>query len=228
MLIFLLVMVTLEVSIMAVLIGITISRIAGLPVISTKTGCSYSGLLPVSSLFWVPALIFEPVLCFLVLARTWKDLPRGIIFGRAPNLPAVLARDSILYFILVFINLLAATIIFANFPHFINVINPCVCPLLSWEAEWASAIPSLLGSRLLLNMRERMLQTEVMTNKELGLPSGTEDSVATLVAGSNPRHSHYRNQSRSYGVSTDIGSVEMKSFVEMQSPDARYDYTPRR
>ncbi|KII84627.1 hypothetical protein PLICRDRAFT_355137 [Plicaturopsis crispa FD-325 SS-3] len=152
---------------MAVLMGKTMVELRRLPVIATNTGCAYTGLLPTSSLFWTPALIFEPILCLCVVVKTWKDLPRGIIWGPAKTLPAVLARDSFMYFITVFASLLAATIIWAHYPHYINLINP-----------WASAIPSLLGSRLLLNMRATMLETEVLTTKGIGMPM--DDDTITL------------------------------------------------
>ncbi|KII84626.1 hypothetical protein PLICRDRAFT_117526 [Plicaturopsis crispa FD-325 SS-3] len=186
MLVFLAVMCALEIGAMAVLIGITIERLQDLPVVSAATGCSYSGLLPVSSLFWTPALVFEPILCFLVVAKTWKDLPKSIFWGYVPHLPAVLARDSLLYFFVVFANLVAATIIWAQYPHYINVINPYVplhLPRVCTQTfvVWASAIPSLLGSRLLLNMRERMLQTDVITNRNLPIPMH-DTQVSTLRA----------------------------------------------
>ena len=43
--------------------------LTALPVISTSTGCYYSGIFSISALFWLPALVYEPVLCLMVL---WK------------------------------------------------------------------------------------------------------------------------------------------------------------
>ncbi len=49
-----------------------------LPVISTSTGCYYTGIFSISALFWLPALVYEPVLCLMVLWKIreeyWLDL----------------------------------------------------------------------------------------------------------------------------------------------------------
>ncbi|GJE86383.1 hypothetical protein PsYK624_024630 [Phanerochaete sordida] len=52
-----------------------------------------------------------------------------------------------LYFVVVFIELLVSTIIWSRAPQYINIINP-----------WSAALPSLLGSRLMLSMREGVLK----------------------------------------------------------------------
>ena len=46
----------------------------GLPVISTDTGCYYSGIFSISAFFWLPALVYEPVLCLMVV---WKAREGG-------------------------------------------------------------------------------------------------------------------------------------------------------
>ncbi|EKM61872.1 uncharacterized protein PHACADRAFT_205002 [Phanerochaete carnosa HHB-10118-sp] len=130
---------SLEVVAMAVLVGITMGHLEGLPLRSTATGCAYQGLLSLSSLFWIPGLVYEPILFVLVAYKAWDP------FGRQPTLPLVkrIARDSLMYFVAVFAELLVSTIIWAHAPQYINIVNP-----------WSAALPSLLGSRLMLNMRE--------------------------------------------------------------------------
>lgn len=44
-----------------------------LPVISTATSCYYSGLSRLSVVFWIPPLIFELVLCLLVVWKAWDE-----------------------------------------------------------------------------------------------------------------------------------------------------------
>ena len=44
-----------------------------LPVISTATGCYYSGLSRLSAIFWIPPLIFELILCLLVVWKAWDE-----------------------------------------------------------------------------------------------------------------------------------------------------------
>ncbi len=56
-----------------ILVDINRCRKTGLPIISTPTGCAYQGLLKTSALFWLPGLVFEPVLFALVAYRAWGD-----------------------------------------------------------------------------------------------------------------------------------------------------------
>ncbi|KAH7931422.1 hypothetical protein BV22DRAFT_15306 [Leucogyrophana mollusca] len=152
----------LEVATMIALIVMTLSSIENLPIISTPTGCSYEGLLPLSALFWTPALIVEPILCTLVLRKALYSI-RG-----HGSLSAMLARDSI------FVELTASTIVWAHFPDYINIFMP-----------WSAALPSLLGNRLLLNMREHFAPRELHTEFELTTmaPRQPEESQQTDLMG---------------------------------------------
>lgn len=47
---------------------------AELPVVSTPTGCYYSGISSISGLIWLPALTFELFLCLLVVWKAWGDV----------------------------------------------------------------------------------------------------------------------------------------------------------
>ncbi|OCH90454.1 hypothetical protein OBBRIDRAFT_600561 [Obba rivulosa] len=136
---FMLIMSATEVSVMAVLIGVTISRIEHLPVVSTSTGCEYTGLFSFSALFWLPSLVYEPILLVLVIYQAW---PTSKTAPRTPML-TYMARDSLLYFVPVYAELLASTVIWAHYPEYINLVMP-----------WSAALPSVLGSRMLLNTRE--------------------------------------------------------------------------
>ncbi|OCH90461.1 hypothetical protein OBBRIDRAFT_793339 [Obba rivulosa] len=142
---FLLTMSAIEVSVMVILIGVTISRIERLPVISTPTGCEYTGIFALSALFWLPGLVYEPILLLLVVHKAWP------LSKSAPRVPMIIrmARDSLLYFTLVFVELLVSTVIWAHFPKYINIIMP-----------WSAALPSVLGSRMLLNTREAAYKKE--------------------------------------------------------------------
>ncbi|TCD63508.1 hypothetical protein EIP91_005341 [Steccherinum ochraceum] len=146
-LLLLLAMCALEMAAMASLVGVTIGNLEHLPIASTPTGCYYRGLLELSALFWVPGLIFEPILCILVIYKAWS--PKNP--SRSIPLVATVARDSLLYFIAIFAILLCSTIIWAVNPTYINMVMP-----------WSAALPSILGSRLLLNMREKVYQSGEM------------------------------------------------------------------
>ncbi|KAF9246844.1 hypothetical protein BU15DRAFT_69705 [Melanogaster broomeanus] len=133
---FLIALSVVETAVMTVLIVFTITHIESLPVVSTSTGCYYEGLLPLSAGFWIPAMIVEPILCLLVLKKA-LDRTRG-----RTRLSVLLARDSLQYFIVIFAELVASTVVWANHPYYINTVMP-----------WSAAIPSLMGTRLLLNTR---------------------------------------------------------------------------
>ncbi|KAI0317213.1 hypothetical protein OF83DRAFT_1283573 [Amylostereum chailletii] len=148
-----------EVAVMAVFLGITLAHISELPVVSTSTGCYYSGIFSISALFWLPALVFEPVLCLLVVWKAWgEDLLDRLRRGRprtaledavtadTSKLVKVFARDSLIYFIGIFVELIINTVIWSHYNRYINIVVP-----------WSGALPSILGSRLFLHMREAIL-----------------------------------------------------------------------
>ncbi|KIP05507.1 hypothetical protein PHLGIDRAFT_119737 [Phlebiopsis gigantea 11061_1 CR5-6] len=131
---------------MAVLIGVTMGHLEGLPIMSTTTGCAYKGFLQAKSLFWIPGLVFEPILFLMVAYKAWS--PRKD-FHPVP-LITQMARDSMLYFVAVFLELLVSTVVWAHAPQYINIFNP-----------WSAALPSLMGSRLMLSMREAVAAQDV-------------------------------------------------------------------
>ncbi|KAI0265945.1 hypothetical protein BC834DRAFT_877078 [Gloeopeniophorella convolvens] len=123
----------LEIAVMIIFVGVTMAHISHLPVVSTSTGCYYSGIFSISALFWLPALVFEPILCLLVVWKAWGDdiirwlAPRAnsrskddALVLEAPPMVKAMARDSI------FFELLVNTTIWSHFNQYINVIMPCV------------------------------------------------------------------------------------------------------
>ncbi|KAG1739880.1 uncharacterized protein EDB91DRAFT_1134250 [Suillus paluster] len=127
-----------EITAMALLIGVTIARVERFPVVSTPVGCVFEGLAPLSAIFWTPALVIEPIICILVLKKVLLDRQAR------SELAMFLARDSLLYFLVIFMELVASTVVWARFPDYIDLFMP-----------WSMALPSLLCNRLLLNMRGR-------------------------------------------------------------------------
>ncbi|KAI0264141.1 hypothetical protein BC834DRAFT_883779 [Gloeopeniophorella convolvens] len=170
----------LEIAIMIVFVGVTMAHISHLPVISTSTGCYYSGIFSISALFWLPALVFEPILCLLVVWKAWGDdiirwlAPRASSRSKdalAPGAPPIvkaMARDSI------FFELLVNTTIWSHFNRYINVIMP-----------WSCALPSILGSRLFIHMRQLMLHTEEGSQDDSAPPAtldAFEPATRTLTS----------------------------------------------
>ncbi|TBU52832.1 hypothetical protein BD310DRAFT_831342 [Dichomitus squalens] len=187
-----------EVTVMAILIGITMANISGkcrwcspqaraqplmlvladLPVVSTPTGCYYSGIFSISALFWLPALVYEPILCLMVLWQAW-DQDWTSWFRRAVDrsgtsvrlhqgrLFKVLARDSLIYFVAIFIELIINTVIWSHYNRYINIVVP-----------WAGVLPSILGSRLLLSMREAIRFSEQYGPHATAITNLAEDRTA--------------------------------------------------
>ncbi|KAI0041932.1 hypothetical protein FA95DRAFT_1564881 [Auriscalpium vulgare] len=169
---------------MVALVGTTMAHISRLTTVSTPTGCHYFGIISISAMFWVPALVVEPVLCALVIWKAWgSELAERMGLRRrkskdGPDTPPMMrsmARDSVVYFIGTYSVLLVNTIIWAHFNEFINVIMP-----------WSCALPSLLGSRMFLHMRELMLSGSGSTT--LGLETfeaAGDKGPSTSISGRN-------------------------------------------
>ncbi|KAJ3547759.1 hypothetical protein NM688_g5369 [Phlebia brevispora] len=116
-LVFLLTFCFLEATAMAFLVAFTMAHLRRLPIASTNTGCAYEGLIKVSALFWLPGLVFEPVLFVLVAYKARGSDSRETLISR-------MARESLVYFTGVFVELLLSTVIWACAPQYINIVNP--------------------------------------------------------------------------------------------------------
>ncbi|KAG1793301.1 uncharacterized protein HD556DRAFT_1479403 [Suillus plorans] len=138
---------------MALLIGLTIARVERFPVVSTPAGCLFEGLAPLSAIFWTPALIFEPVICILILKKVFLDRQQR------SELATFLARDRI------FMQLIGSSIVWARYPSYINLFMP-----------WSIVLPSLLCNRLLLNVRGRFARGSEPVPIELAILPSSVDS----------------------------------------------------
>ncbi|KAL4075106.1 hypothetical protein V8B97DRAFT_1539070 [Scleroderma yunnanense] len=127
-----------ELMAMVSLMAVTFTSLERLSIVTTPFGCAFDDLPPFTSLFWVPAIIVEPILCILVLRKAL-----GLLHTHT-GLPAVLARDSLVYFFAVFAELLSMLIAWLTNPLYLNFFFP-----------WTVAFPSLFGCRLLLNIRKQ-------------------------------------------------------------------------
>ncbi|KAM5545597.1 hypothetical protein V8D89_000635 [Ganoderma adspersum] len=180
-----------EVAVMAIFIGITFANIKALPVISTSTGCYYSGIFSISALFWLPALVYEPVLCLMVLWKAREEYWLECFWQQgttaldkdstSSKLVKALARDSLIYFVGVFIELVINTVIWSHYNRYINIVVP-----------WSGALPSILGSRLFLRMREAILFPERYGTDLYAVTSGM-DAQSTV---------HFTGMSRPIPTST--------------------------
>lgn len=69
------------------------SQSIALNIASTPTGCSFTGVIPTKAVLWIPALILEPILCILVLRKSWRTLRSLDKYWNPNTLVAVVARD---------------------------------------------------------------------------------------------------------------------------------------
>jgi len=95
--------------------------------------------------FWIPILFYETFLCGLALLRGWHNFqsaPLSIFFsGRWVF--ETLIRDSVLYFLIIFVTYLVNLVLFAKPSNLVEV-----------PIGFAVAMSCVMGNRLLLNVRE--------------------------------------------------------------------------
>lgn len=131
----------------ATIMGLALSRIE----VTVLTLFDYSFCAPLNLAqityfyaFWIPIIICESLLCALVLARAlngWKRKSTLLAAGR--ELVAVLVRDSVVYFLVLFAVYLTNTVIFVG------------GDVIKTEAavNYAVSMSCVMGSRLCLNVR---------------------------------------------------------------------------
>ncbi|TBU54237.1 hypothetical protein BD310DRAFT_97233 [Dichomitus squalens] len=178
-----------QIGIMATFLGLTLLSISHLSDAIIQDSNCYPAIPPIAVFFWVPALVFEPVLCALVLWAAWGEecahrfrcaigqssSPPGNCTD-TPDLVKILAQDSLIYFLGIFIELAVNAILWINRSSYIRAALP-----------WSYVLPSILGSRLFLSMREAVLfpescdrQRGVLRNMmSIGGPSALEWAVST-------------------------------------------------
>ncbi|KIJ33093.1 hypothetical protein M422DRAFT_264963 [Sphaerobolus stellatus SS14] len=116
-------------------------------------GCYISSLPHRGRFVWVPPLFTEISLCFAMIYKAWTLWPerdlRNVLAERtiSPLLRRIIL-DSILYFFSILMILLMNTTIWLVAPLDYTYIG----------IPWAEAIPCIMGSRLLLNIREHYVQ----------------------------------------------------------------------
>jgi len=144
--------------VLAVLAALFVAQVACLPLvlhvgnyigtatIPGLTGCYASSRPALYFLVTFPSLIYDTILCLLMVYQAWK------IYKDGSNYPlmTVLIRDSVLYFFTNFSITLVNCLIVALAPHIIGKV----------ALGWLVAVPCALGSRLLLNMREHYFREE--------------------------------------------------------------------
>ncbi|KAI0038431.1 hypothetical protein FA95DRAFT_1567752 [Auriscalpium vulgare] len=132
-----------ELGTMVALVPSSVVHFARLHGISTATGCYYASSTAGMTMFWIPALVFEPMLCLLVAWKAWgaavarlmrvrKPRVREVAgvpldFDEVPPLATIMARDSLVYFLGIYSVMVAITIaVGAEIDEFLAVVQPYV------------------------------------------------------------------------------------------------------
>ncbi|KAF8527264.1 hypothetical protein JB92DRAFT_951913 [Gautieria morchelliformis] len=107
-----------------------------------STGCYVAAQPPLYFIAWIPEIIGESILCLLMLYKAWTMYKNS----QSSSLLGLIIRDSVLYFVTMFAILLINCLVsaFAS----VNYLEVAI--------SWTIALPCSLGSRLMLNMRERI------------------------------------------------------------------------
>ncbi|KAF8518254.1 hypothetical protein BU17DRAFT_66498 [Hysterangium stoloniferum] len=139
-------------------------------------------------LMWLPSLVFETTLCAFMLYKAWTAR-----YGKGSHdslLIQIIIRDSITYFVTIFVVLLS------------NCLMWVYAPLPNGEVllGLTIAVPSMMCSRLLLNMREAYFRTgdnrsRVLTHAPIEFIHGKTDRSAGSTSASNTVYDSSRQMS---------------------------------
>lgn len=101
--------------------------------------------------FWIPILVFESLLCALALLRGFQTFrtDQGI-FQSSRYLVRILVRDSIMYFLIMFVTYLTNLLVW--------VVGPV--SLLEIPIGFTVALSCALGNRVILNVRKANREAE--------------------------------------------------------------------
>ncbi|KAK7046448.1 hypothetical protein R3P38DRAFT_2873854 [Favolaschia claudopus] len=134
----------------AVILGTVLHRIKAhahpLPPTPT-TFCAPSNVPSYFFAFWIPIISFESLLCFLALFRgfqTFRTSGGSTLFQSGRHLVAILIRDSLLYFLVMFATYFTNMLVWAS-------ADPS---LLEIPIAFSVALSCTLGNRLIFNVRE--------------------------------------------------------------------------
>jgi len=103
-------------------------------------GCWAGGKSLSLTLTWLNTITFQTILLILTLYKGWEFFIKGM---RQPLLEIVVRDSALYYFSMLFV-------LFANF--FIGLLAPVY--LMQLGISWSLSVPCVIGSRLLLHMRE--------------------------------------------------------------------------
>ncbi|KAK6992677.1 hypothetical protein R3P38DRAFT_2569350 [Favolaschia claudopus] len=117
-----------------------------LPTVPT-TFCAPSNVPSYFFAFWIPIISFESLLCFLALFRgfqTFRTSGGSTLFQSGRHLVAILIRDSVLYFLVMFATYFTNMLVWAS-------ADPSSLEI---PIAFSVALSCTLGNRMIFNVRE--------------------------------------------------------------------------
>ncbi|KAJ7895502.1 hypothetical protein B0H14DRAFT_2333890, partial [Mycena olivaceomarginata] len=160
------------------------------PILGT-TFCVPDGVPDYFFAFWLPIILFESLLCGLALYRGFQTFrAAGTLFQSGRHLVAILIRDSVLYFLVMFATYLTNMLVWASAStNFLEI-----------PIAFSVALSCCLGNRIILNVRE--VNREIVETKE---PSG--ESI---------KHQARETRSSFFGPSEQLTDIEMAQLRSMR------------
>ncbi|KAJ7260104.1 hypothetical protein C8J57DRAFT_483879 [Mycena rebaudengoi] len=142
--------------------------------------------------FWIPIIAFESLLCALALYRGFQTFKAsGSAFQSGRHLVAILIRDSVLYFLVMFATYLTNMLVWASAPP----------NLLEIPIAFSVALSCCLGNRMILNVRE--VNREIEATKE--------------HSGESIKHQARLTRSSVFGPTEPLTDMEMSQLRSMRA-----------
>jgi len=142
--------------------------------------------------FWIPIIGFESLLCGLALYRGFQTFrAAGSPFQSGRHLVAILIRDSILYFLVMFATYFTNMLVWVSAPT----------NLLEIPIAFSVALSCCLGNRMILNVRE--VNREIQSTKE-----HTVESI---------KHQSRETRASFFGPTEQLRDIEMAQLRSMRA-----------
>ncbi|KZP20977.1 hypothetical protein FIBSPDRAFT_954157 [Athelia psychrophila] len=157
--------------------------------------------------YWIPILAFESLLCGMSIFRGFQAFrQRQSVFQSGKHLMTILLRDSIVYFLIIFVTYLVNCLLWAT----------GAVGLLEIPVGFTMAMSCVMGSRLVLNIRfmKRELELGIHNRQRniLHLPFNSRSATIltpVVFAG------------YSAGSTGDSGSIPSAEYIEMREASSR-------
>jgi len=144
--------------------------------------------------FWVPIIGFESLLCGLALYRGFQTFrASGSLFQSGRHLVAILIRDSVLYFFVMFATYFTNLLVWAS----------ASTNLLEIPIAFSVALSCCLGNRMILNVREVNREIEVSKEKE--------------HSGESMKHQSRQTRSSFFSPAEQLTDIEMAQLRSMRA-----------